>query len=80
MEALETATSYFEEALQAYQPSNGAQNNFLTTAEEAKFMRMLENILEGAFQLQVRMESIVHSSGYFFVCKACIRAKVVQSR
>ena len=53
MEALETVISYWEDALQAYQPANGGHNNYLTTAEEAKFMRLLENILEGAFQLQV---------------------------
>lgn len=56
MEALETVISYWEDALQAYQPPTGAPNNIgmLTTAEETRFIRLLENILEGAFQLQVR--------------------------
>lgn len=56
MEALETAVSYWEDALAAYNPkagSLGGSAGALTTAEETKFIRALESILEGAFQLQV---------------------------
>lgn len=55
MEALETVVGYWEEALSAYQPKNG-KNHVLTTAEEAAFMKMLENILEAAYNLQEESE------------------------
>ena len=55
MEALETVVGYWEDALAAYQPRNG-QNLHLTTAEEAAFMKMLENILEAAYNLQDESE------------------------
>ena len=58
MEALETAVGYWEDALAAYHPKGAAAAmgnaaGALTTAEETKFIHMLESILEGAFQLQV---------------------------
>lgn len=55
MEALETVVGYWEDALAAYQPING-KNNHLTTAEEAAFVKMLENILEAAYNLQEESE------------------------
>lgn len=56
MEALETVVGYWEEALSAYQPKNGKNLHVLTTAEEAAFMKMLENILEAAYNLQEESE------------------------
>ena len=61
MEALETAVGYWEDALAAYHPragSIGTHAGVLTTSEETKFIRMLESILEGAFQLQVNAQNI----------------------
>jgi len=55
MEALETVVGYWEDALAAYQPRNG-MNHQLTTAEEAAFVKMLENILETAYNLQEESE------------------------
>jgi len=55
MEALETVVGYWEDALAAYQPRNG-MNHQLTTAEEAAFMKMLENILETAYNMQEESE------------------------
>lgn len=55
MEALETVVGYWEDALAAYQPRNG-RNHQLTTAEEAAFIKMLENILEAAYNLQEESE------------------------
>jgi hypothetical protein len=52
MEALETVISYWEDALRASQSRSNAQN-LLSTVEEAEFKKMLESILEGAYQLQV---------------------------
>lgn len=52
MEALETVISYWEDALRASQ-SNSNPQNLLTTVEEAEFKKMLESILEGAYQIQV---------------------------
>ena len=62
-EALETVIGYWEDALNAYRSNSIAAASdkdapppppMLTTAEETVFVRMLENILEGAYQLQVR--------------------------
>ena len=68
MEALETVVGYWEDALAAYQPQNG-RNHVLTTAEEAAFVKMLENILEAAYNLQeesehmfIHQESILNRS------------------
>ena len=55
MEALETVVGYWEDALAAYQPRNGV-NHVLTTAEEAAFVKMLENILEAGYNLQEESE------------------------
>ena len=55
MEALETVVGYWEDALAAYQPRNG-ENHILITAEEAAFVKMLENILEAAYNLQEESE------------------------
>lgn len=54
MEALETVIGYWEDALSAYHPSNKEPlRNALTTSDETKFMHMLDNLLECAYQLQV---------------------------
>ena len=53
MEALETVVGYWEDALNAYQSSQNSKQKLLTTSEEAEFTKMLENILESAYQLQV---------------------------
>ena len=55
MEALETVVGYWEDALAAYnRPVNsGLKNNLvLTSPEETEFVKLLENILEGAYNLQ----------------------------
>ena len=58
MEALETVASYWEDALATYNRPGGqggvAALGVLVTAEEAEFVRMLEALLEAAYQLQVR--------------------------
>ena len=64
MEALETVVGYWEDALSAYRSNSldtaAASGKsvppppMLTTAEETVFVRLLENILEGAYQLQAR--------------------------
>ena len=51
MEALETVVGYWEDALSAYSRNSRKQRS-LTSPEEAEFTRMLENILDGAYQLQ----------------------------
>jgi hypothetical protein len=51
MEALETVVGYWEDALNGYQSSG--RHKFLSTSEEAEFSKMLETILEAAYQLQV---------------------------
>ncbi len=66
MEALETVVGYWEDALGAYRSVDENQKSkgkkppplALTTAEETNFMRLLESILEGAYQLQEESESI----------------------
>ncbi|XP_059098175.1 mitoguardin-like [Tigriopus californicus] len=58
MEALETVTSYWEDALSAYHPSSEPLRNALTTSDETKFMHMLENLLECAYQLQEDGEAL----------------------
>ena len=55
MEALETVVGYWEDALVAYHPSQNGKV-VLTTAEEAAFVKMLENILEAAYNLQEESE------------------------
>jgi len=66
-EALETVIGYWEDALNAYRSNSIAAASdkdapppppMLTTAEETVFVRMLENILEGAYQLQEESETI----------------------
>ena len=69
MEALETVVGYWEDALNAYRSNSVAATSsgkgapppppMLTTAEETVFVRLLENILEGAYQLQVEEELIL---------------------
>jgi hypothetical protein len=54
MEALETVVGYWEDALNAYQANANSKQKLLTTSEEAEFTKMLENILESAYQLQVK--------------------------
>jgi hypothetical protein len=57
MEALETVVGYWEDALASYQqPALNGKNHVLTTAEEAAFIKMLENILEAAYTLQEESE------------------------
>lgn len=67
MEALETVVGYWEDALNAYRSNSVAAASdkgtpppppMLTTAEETIFVKLLENILEGAYQLQEESESI----------------------
>ena len=53
MEALETVVGYWEDALNAYH--TGGKHKLLTTSEEAEFTKMLETILEAAYQLQVNI-------------------------
>lgn len=45
VESLETAINYWEDALAAYQSSNGS-GAALLTAEEAEFCRSLERVLK----------------------------------
>ena len=73
MEALETAVGYWEDALNSYVPKNKSlmRNNFLTTAEETKFIHMLKNILDEAYQLQVII-------GSFYKFLQCLKAKNLQ--
>jgi len=59
MEALETVVGYWEDALAAYNasrpnPDSRARPNqkSLVSPEETEFTRLLENILDGAYQLQ----------------------------
>ena len=55
MEALETVVGYWEDALSAYNRpvGNGLKSNLvLTSPEETEFIKLLENILEGAYTLQ----------------------------
>jgi hypothetical protein len=55
MEALETVVGYWEDALAAYNRPGvtGTKKNLvLTSPEEAEFIKLLENILEGAYTLQ----------------------------
>jgi len=52
MEALETVISYWEDALKASQSNTNAERLF-TDVEESEFRKMLESILEGAYQIQV---------------------------
>ena len=55
MEALETVVGYWEDAVSAYDRPMGpvGKNNLvLTSPEEAEFIKLLENILEGAYSLQ----------------------------
>ena len=55
MEALETVVGYWEDAIAAYnRPAiPGVKNNLLLTSpEETEFIKLLENILEGAYTLQ----------------------------
>jgi len=59
MEALETVVGYWEDALTAYNasrpnPDSRARPNqkSLVSPEETEFTRLLENILDGAYQLQ----------------------------
>jgi len=56
MEALETVIGYWEDALGAYSPST--RQLVLTTAEEAKFVRSVEEILEAAYGLQETSEAL----------------------
>lgn len=59
MEALETVIGYWEDALSAYHPSNKEPlRNALTTSDETKFMHMLDNLLECAYQLQEEGEAL----------------------
>ena len=62
MEALETVVSYWEDALSSYQPKNG-KNAGLTTAEEAALIKMLENILDVAYNLQEESEHMFIHQG-----------------
>ena len=48
--------SYWEDALGAYNPS--ANNLMLTTAEEAEFIKNIEDILEAAYNLQDASEML----------------------
>lgn len=50
MEALETVIGYWEDALAAYNPTSSQLA--LTTAEEAEFIRKIEEILDAAYSLQ----------------------------
>lgn len=55
MEALETVIGYWEDALAAYPTSKQLA---LTTAEEAEFIKSIEEILEAAYLLQDKSEMI----------------------
>jgi hypothetical protein len=56
MEALETVIGYWEDALGAYSPASRQLE--LTTAEEAQFVRSIEEILEAAYLLQDNSERL----------------------
>ena len=61
MEALETVVGYWEDALTAYNDSRSRPSDSrarpnqksLLSPEETEFTRLLESILDGAYQLQV---------------------------
>ena len=67
MEALETVVGYWEDALTAYNDSRSRPSDSrarpnqksLLSPEETEFTRLLESILDGAYQLQV-------GESYFF--------------
>lgn len=58
MEALETAISYWEDALSAYSTKSaaGVSSLAVTTAEDAEFSRELQKILDIAYNLQGESE------------------------
>ena len=60
MEALETVVGYWEDALAAYNTVHTKGNNnkqpmrkSIVSPEETEFTKLLEDILDGAYQLQV---------------------------
>lgn len=56
MEALETAISYWEDALAAYGTKSGSASLAVTNAEDAEFSRELQKILDAAYNLQEESE------------------------
>ncbi|KAG8237938.1 hypothetical protein J437_LFUL017312 [Ladona fulva] len=62
MEALQTAISYWEDAIKSYVcrggplGDSGAKPLPVTTAEEAEFSKELDNLLESAYKLQYECE------------------------
>lgn len=74
MEALETVISYWEDALGAYNPS--ANNLMLTTAEEAEFIKNIEDILEAAYNLQDASEMLfIHQNSVLNKRELALQAK-----
>jgi len=56
MEALETAISYWEDALAAYPGARTGGNLAVTGVEDAEFSRELQKILDLAYSLQGESE------------------------
>jgi len=74
MEALETVISYWEDALGAYNPT--ANNLMLTTAEEAEFIKNIEDILEAAYNLQDASEMLfIHQNSVLNKRELALQAK-----
>lgn len=60
MEALETAISYWEDALAAYQSSNasGGGTGVLLGLEDSTLCRELQELLDAAYQVQEQSEML----------------------
>ena len=66
--------SYWEDALGAYNPS--ANNLMLTTAEEAEFIKNIEDILEAAYNLQDASEMLfIHQNSVLNKRELALQAK-----
>ena len=66
--------SYWEDALSAYNPT--ANNLMLTTAEEAEFIKNIEDILEAAYNLQDASEMLfIHQNSVLNKRELALQAK-----
>ena len=66
--------SYWEDALGAYNPT--ANNLMLTTAEEAEFIKNIEDILEAAYNLQDASEMLfIHQNSVLNKRELALQAK-----
>ena len=66
--------SYWEDALGAYNPT--ANNLMMTTAEEAEFIKNIEDILEAAYNLQDASEMLfIHQNSVLNKRELALQAK-----